>query len=146
MYGDHCFSEGYDPARHPRALLLPWTSPTSRDKRAFSHERHALSYNLPGMVRALPTARVNFTSEERNYVYSVLLPPAEGDEGGAPYPMFFQLKRASGTAAARGFHLELHVVSAYRPDSAIAVRRENIRFLVLATKVHRGQKPQPFRR
>lgn len=146
VYSDHCFSEGYNPARHVGTLLLPWTSPASRDKRAFSYERHGLSHNLPGMVRALPTARVNFTSEERNYVYSVVLPPAEGDADGVSYPMFFQVRRASGTAAELGFHLEMHVVSAYRPDRPIAVRRENIRFLVLATKIHRGEKPQPFRR
>lgn len=144
VYGDHCFSEGYDPAKHPAGLLLPWTSPASRDRRAFSAARHALSHNLPCMVRSLPTARVNFTSEERNYVYFITLTAAAA--AGGFYPMFFQIKRAVGEAARLGFHLELHVVSAYQPDRPIAVRREAIRFLVLASKVHRGEKPRPFRR
>jgi len=146
VYGDHTFSEGYDPARHAPDFLLPWTSPTSRDKRTFSAARHALSHNLPAMVRVLPTARVNFTSEERNYVYSILLPPAGEEVGEQRYPMFFQIKRANGAAAALGHHLELHVVSAYQPDRPIAVRREAIRFIVLASKVHRGERVQPFRR
>lgn len=146
VYGDHCFSEGYDPSKHSADLLLPWTAPASRDQRAFSADRHALSHNLPGMVRAIPKARVNFTSEERNYVYSVTLPAPEGAAGGSPYPMFFQLKRATGEALRQGFHLEMHVVSAYQPSQRVAIRRESIRFLVLASKVHRGERPRPFRR
>jgi hypothetical protein len=134
-YSDHCFSEKFDPATHTLDLRLPWCGPNTQDPRAFDQVRHALSLALPGLIGKLPTARVNFTSEPRNYVYAASLPHPDPESGHVPYGVFFQLKRADRTS---GVHLDLTVVSAYSADDGtIGVRKrpDHIRFLVLAGKV-----------
>jgi hypothetical protein len=143
-YSDHCFSEKFDPATHTPDLLLP-RQPNSKDLRAFDQIRHALSLSLPGLVGDLPTRRVNFTSEPRNYVYAVSLSHPDPAYGQVPYGVFFQLKRAGAGA----IHLDLTVVSAYSAgDTTIGIRKrpDHIRFLVLAAKTYRGQPVQAHRR
>jgi hypothetical protein len=144
-YSDHCFSEKYDLAVHELDLLLPWSRSNSRDPRAFDRTRYSLSRVLPALVGTLPNVRVNFTTEQRNYVYAAIVQHPETPSGSVPYGVFFQLKRATTHSSA---HLDLTVVSAYSPDRSIGVRKrpERIRFLLLATKTYRGERIQPPRR
>jgi hypothetical protein len=111
------------------------------DVRFFDHERWQLSReHLPGMVAALPAARVEFTWEARNYRYAMGTLLLSGSE----YGMFFSLRQS----ATPGHDLRMVVESAYPVPAGSRPRPPGvIRFGVLAMKVLRGEKvKQPPRR
>ena len=87
--------------------------------------------HLQGMVASLPTAKVEFTPEKRNYRYAL-----KGSlENGQEYALFFGLKRS--TAAEHDLHMT--VESAYAVPAGSRDRPPGeMRFGVLALKVLRG--------
>lgn len=88
--------------------------------------------HLPGMIAALPRARVEFTHEQRNYRYA-LRGRLEGD---LEYALFFSLRRAD----APGHDLRMVIESAYTVPAGSRGRPPGeIRFGVLALKVLRGE-------
>ena len=88
--------------------------------------------HLPRMVASLPTARVEFTPEKRNYRYAL-----KGRlENGQEYALFFSLKRS--VAAEHDLHMT--VESAYSvPPGDRGRPPGEMRFGVLALKVLRGE-------
>lgn len=88
--------------------------------------------HLPGMVASLPAARVEFTTEKRNYRYALKGRLADGQE----YALFFSLQRSS----VAGHDLRMTVESAYAVPAGRRGRPPGeIRFGVLAIKVIRGE-------
>lgn len=103
------------------------------DRRFFDVDRWQQSRDyLPDMVAALPTARVEFTPEVRNYRYALgrLIAP------GTQYALFFSLKRSP----VPGFDLQMVVESAYPlPEGSRGRSPGHIRFVILADKILRGE-------
>ena len=88
--------------------------------------------HLPGMVASLPTARVEFTPEKRNYRYAMRARLANGQE----YALFLSLRRSS----VAGCDLHMTVESAYAvPAGSRGKPPGEIRFGVLAMKTMRGE-------
>lgn len=87
---------------------------------------------LPGMIASLPTARVEFNPEKRNYRYALKGRLEDGQE----YALFFSLKRS----IAAGHDLHMTVESAYAvPVGSRGRPPGEIRFGVLALKTLRGE-------
>lgn len=85
--------------------------------------------NLPAILAALPSAKVEQTHEGRNYVRFVTVDPDQ-----PRYGVFFTLKRNRE----EGHHLSLFVESAYcDPDPNPTAGQ--VRFKVLAAKVFQNQ-------
>jgi hypothetical protein len=127
----HCFTEGFDPLRHDPSLKVM----DHKKPRAFDPRRYNLSKNLPALIRALPTAKVHQTPEQRNYLYFCVLAELAGEE----YLVFFSMKKAH---KGQDHHLELFVESAYpaRAGATPSRKRPNaIRFAILALKVYKGE-------
>ena len=81
----HCFSQAFDPARHPT------DEPPIMDgqrRRAFCPDRYALSPRLPTLIRGLanPSARVHETAARRNWMYAAIV---EVPVAGTRYQVFF---------------------------------------------------------
>jgi hypothetical protein len=104
------------------------------DVRLFNAARWELSRtHLPGMVLALPTARVEHTWELRNYRYALSTSLPDGSE----YQMFFSLRRSGNPDS----DLRLFVESAYPiPPASRPSGPGIIRFAVLAMKVLHGER------
>jgi len=100
-FNDHCFTEKYDPARHP----APTAVGSRHESRAFSIERWRWSFELPQIVRTLDRRRIART-RHGNLVH-LRLP--DGEE----YAVFFTLRRLETARCA------LFVVSAYVPSSNV---------------------------
>jgi hypothetical protein len=90
-FTNHCYSELFDPARHPGGETLIMDG---KRRRIFSQDRYALSHRLPGLIRELANRGVHLheTASRRNWVYSV---SAEISAAGSSYHVFFDLRRAS---------------------------------------------------
>jgi hypothetical protein len=124
-FSNHCYSERFDEALHAdRPIVMD-----HKNKRAFCPIRHAMSKQLPDLVRGLPESHVYMTPEA-NYVKIAL---AEGVE----YRVYFNLRRAGG-----GIDLNLFVESAYAPDddALAAAKMQKVRFKVLVDTVLSGKK------
>jgi len=141
-FTNHCFSDAFDPARHPAdaPVILD-----GRRRRAFCPDRYALSLHLPNLIRGLanPNARVHETAARRNWMYgaTVALPVT-----GTIYQIFFDLRRA--TPERRRFQdLDLVVESAYPADPARPAPNilGRVSFLLLAGSLYTG-KPVTTRR
>jgi hypothetical protein len=129
-YNDHCFSEGYDPEKHPDGcFFLPGSS-----TRVFDETRYSLSLGLPGLMSSLahPQATVEQPSSRRNWLRSVTI-----QSGLGPYHIFFELRRAP-----RGDRQDLNLIveSAY-PQGAYAAPQTvgEMRFNILVGKVYLGE-------
>jgi len=141
-FTNHCFSETFDPARHPAdaPVILD-----GRRRRIFCPERYELSHHLPDLIRGLahPGARVHQTAARRNWMYAATV---ELSAAGTRYQIFFELRRATPERR-RLQDLDLVVESAYpadpdRPSPNVLGR---VSFLLLAGSLYAG-KPVTTRR
>lgn len=129
-YSNHCYTVGCGEDEEPGERLI---LDHHNNQRSFCDERYALSHELPGLIAALPTAKVWQSHEERNYLhFSTKVGPAE-------YRIFFHLRKASAGA---DHDLALFVESAYPLAAASPTSRGRgqIRFAVLARKILLGEK------
>lgn len=132
----HCFSEAFDPAKHPADEPAVMDGPR---RRAFCPDRYALSHHLPGLIRGLanPGARVHQTATRRNWMYAATMDvPATG----VRYQVFFDLRRTIPEWRRRQ-DLDMVVESAYpadpsRPEPNILGR---VNFLLLAGSLYVGR-------
>jgi hypothetical protein len=129
-FSHHCYTVGT--AQDPAAAEIYHVAERG-DVRLFNTAPWELSRtHLPGMVLALPTAKVEHTWERRNYRYALSMPQSDGSE----YQMFFSLRRSSDPCS----DLRLFVESAYTTLPANRPKGPGIiRFVVLAMKVLRGE-------
>lgn len=131
-FSNHCFTVGFEDGVHdPSHLIMDHTQ-----RRAFDEERYLLSSKLPEIVDSFPSCKVYQARDKnrgkQNFVYSCSIAGLTGMD----YSVFFSLKKTGGET-----HLDLFVESAYPLAKAQAGKRTGaIRFLVLATKVFRGQR------
>jgi hypothetical protein len=135
-FTNHCFSEAFDPAKHPA------DEPAIMDglrRRAFSPNRYALSPGLPALIRGLadPGARVHETAARRNWMYAAIV---EVPVTGTRYQIFFELRRTVPERR-RLQDLEMVVESAYPADPS---RSEpnilgRVSFLLLAGSLFVGK-------
>ena len=141
-FTNHCFSEMFDPARHPHDE--PFIMDGQR-KRAFCPTRYALTPRLPELIRCLadPAAKVHQTAARRNWMHAAII---EAPIVGTRYQVFFELRK---TVPERQRHQDLDMVveSAYpadpnRPEPNILGR---VSFLLLAGSLFIG-KPVTTRR
>lgn len=132
VFSNHCFSEAFDPAAHPGAVVEVWDG---RMRRVFDQVRYDLSIALPGIVQSLPTSPV-YRTPEANFVR--ITAPASGAPG-VDYRMYFRLKKEGGS----GHDLKLRVESAYSPTPGQALAPSTmtkVRFRVLVDKTFRGER------
>jgi hypothetical protein len=99
--------------------------------RSFDEPRYALSFKLPGIIRAIADKKVLF-SRETNYLIVEL---TNQDEMPVRYAVFFDLKKASDAR----HDLVMTIESAYVKD-ALPKHLDKIRFRILAGKIARGEK------
>ncbi len=129
-YSNHCYTEGFDPARHDEGQIIVQEHGRSR---VFCPIRHSLSFRLPGIVTGLPGQKVHQTTQQRNYVYAAPL-----DIEGQVYEVYFMVQRAETVP---GVDLRMTIESAY-PVGTPNLRRKRpstIRFKILASKVFRRE-------
>lgn len=135
-FTNHCFSEAFDPAKHPTSEPV---IPDGSRRRAFCPNRYALSPRLPGLIRGLadPAARVHETAARRNWMHAAIV---EVPVAGSRYQIFFELRRT--VPARRGLQdLDMIVESAYpvdpnRPEPNIL---GPVRFALLAGSLFVGK-------
>ena len=102
VFSNHCYTESFKPDEHAEELCIMDGSA----KRAFSAERHDLSFSLPDMIKLLPEAKVYLTPEANFFQLHAITDDQRGE-----YRMFFRLKRSH----LKGIDLLMFVESAYRP-------------------------------
>ncbi len=109
-----------------------------KQPRAYDAKRHELSYQLPAVIDALPSASVYLTPTDRNYVYIANVALPDGEQ----YPMYFTLRRAPREHRAQ---LLMVVESAYpvRDRRQVLAGTTKISFAVLCAKVYRGEPVRP---
>jgi hypothetical protein len=141
-FTNHCFSEAFDPVKHPAGTFAIMDGPR---RRVFSPDRYTLSFQLPVLIRGLasPGARVHETAARRNWMYAATV---QVPTTGTVYQIFFELRRATPERR-RLQDLDMVVESAYpadpgRPEPNILGR---VSFLLLAGSVYVG-KPVTTRR
>jgi len=130
-FSNHCFSDAYDPARHPNPVDV-WDR---GQRRAFDQSRYDLSRGLKPIIEALPAASV-FQTPEANFVR--IVPP--GDDA-QEYRIYFNVKRGGGAVDA---DVSLFVESAYYPDGRKPLLKPSqmtkVKFALLVDKTVRGEK------
>lgn len=135
-FTNHCFSEAFDPAKHPadEPVILD-----GRKRRAFCADRYALSRHLPALIRGLaqPGARVHETASRRNWMYAAIV---EIPVAGTRYQIFFDLRRTVPERR-RLQDLDMVVESAYPADPARPAPNilGRVSFLLLAGSVYLGR-------
>jgi hypothetical protein len=141
-FTNHCFSEAFDPAKHPADEFRIMDG--SR-RRAFCPSRYALSHLLAGLIRgfAHTSTRVHETASRRNWMYAATV---EVPVAGTLYQVFFDIRRTIPERR-RMQDLDMVVESAYpfdpeRPEPNILGR---VNFLLLAGSLYIG-KPVTTRR
>ena len=131
IFRSHCYTEKFDPLVHSKDRIVLYDAPNR--PRVFCPIRHALSFQLPELICALPSKKVFQTTQRRNYLYTVKMAL-----NGQIYEIYFMLQRAEKE---EGIDLRLTVESAYPvPVPSQLPRRPNkIRFSVLALKILRRE-------
>lgn len=141
-FTNHCFSEAFDPAKHPAdepAIM------DGQKRRTFCRDRYDLSVQLPALIHGLaePRTRVHETAARRNWMYAATV---EVPVVGTRYQIFFGLQRT--VRERRQLQdLDMVVESAYpadpgRPEPNIL---GPVSFLLLAGSTYVG-KPVTTRR
>jgi len=135
-FTNHCFSEAFDPTRHP--VDEPVIS-DGRRRRAFCPDRYDLSLRLPTLMRGLAdsTTRVHETAARRNWMYAAII---KVPVAGTRYQIFFEMRRTSPERR-RLQDLDMVVESAYaanptRPEPNIL---GPVRFALLAGSLYLGK-------
>lgn len=135
-FTNHCFSEAFDPAKHPADEPV---IPDGQRRRAFCPDRYDLSPRLPSLIRGLadPAARVHETAARRNWMHAALV---EVPFAGTRYQIFFELRRTVPERR-RLQDLDMVVESAYPADPS---RTEPnilgpVRFALLAGSLYLGK-------
>ncbi len=126
-FNDHCFTKGFDPARHDPLDILPAPFVSKTEKRVFCPDRYALSLFLPELIKAIGNKRIASTREGN-------LVRIETPDG-QTYAIFFGLRKQN-TA-----RVNLYVVSAYPigSDKKVADTGE-MKFDIALMKILRGEK------
>lgn len=121
----HCFTERIRPHHKPD---LHYTH--QGERRAFSVDRHELSYLLPSLITGLGSKSV-YLSQARNY-FILRGNPVAATRG--PYLVFFHTIRAKSD----GVDVLMNVESAYTKPN-MADRASPIKFTTLIHKTARGE-------
>lgn len=135
-FTNHCFSEAFDPIKHPTDEPV---IPDGPRRRAFCPDRYSLTTRLPGLIRDLadPAARVHETAARRNWMHAAII---EVPVAGTRYQIFFELRRTIPERR-RLQDLDMVVESAYpadpnRPEPNIL---GPVRFALLAGSLYVGK-------
>jgi hypothetical protein len=123
QFSTHCFSDKYDPERHPEHVVVVDERGIPR---CFDRERYELSKGLEALIRTLPQSRVYQTPEANFAIITT--------QDGREYRVYFNVRRDAKKK------LRLYVESAYPPDAerfdvALATSYQKVRFVVLVDKV-----------
>jgi hypothetical protein len=128
QFTTHCFSDRFDPARHPENVVV---IDERGERRCFDRERYELSKGLADLIRGLPGMRVHQTPESNFAIITT--------RDGREYRVFFNVRKLGKKK------LRLYVESAYTPDAerfnvAPASAYQRVRFGILCDKVLSGEK------
>ena len=132
-FNDHCFTTGFDPAKHDPADIMPTMLVSKTETRVFCKDRYKLSFQLPELIKAFGSKRIASTRDGN-------LVRVESPDG-QTYAIFFTLRTHN---AAR---VNLFVVSAYPigPGKKVADTGE-MKFDIALAKILRGEKARFPRR
>lgn len=126
-FNDHCFTTGFDPAKHDPMYIMPTMLVSKTEKRVFCPDRYSLSFQLPDLIKAFGNKRIASTRDGN-------LVRVESPDGQI-YAIFFTLKKQS---AAR---VNMFVVSAYPIGSGKKVADTGeMKFDIALAKILRGEK------
>lgn len=100
QFTTHCFSDRYDPARHPENVVVV---DERGERRCFDRDRYDLSKGLADLIRGLPGMRVHQTPESNFAIITT--------RDGREYRVFFNVRKLGKKK------LRLYVESAYAPDA-----------------------------
>jgi hypothetical protein len=122
----HTFTRGRHAADSLDSIYID-----ARERRTFDHERHALSYRLPEIIRNL-SARKCYLARNQNYLCVEVIRTAESL---SDYRVFFVLKRLAKDAVSPRPRVRLNVQSAYETHRSGQGTERPIRFHVLMRRV-----------
>lgn len=140
-FGCHCFTEGFDEARHQPGHLYTYKHET----RAFDPLRYECSLQLPRLMQAMLKGTIYNADESYTYTAHITLESAGGPQS---YSIFFNLekdKRAKTPA------IRMFVKSAYLKPLVAKTNAQNWRFVSLAGQIAeafapREKKPKPVKK
>lgn len=129
QFSTHCFSDKYDPERHPENVVVV---DERQQVRCFDRDRYELSKGLKALVEGLPGSKV-YQTPESNFAIITM-------QDGREYRVFFNARRDSKKK------IRLYVESAYPPDAekfqvAPASSYQKVRFVALVDKVLSNEEP-----
>lgn len=128
QFSTHCFSDKYDPERHPENVVV---LDERGQIRCFDRDRYELSKRLKALIEGLPGSKV-YQTPESNFAIITM-------QDGREYRVFFNVRRDSKKK------IRLYVESAYPPDAekfqvAPATSYQKVRFVALVDKVLSNEK------
>lgn len=128
QFSTHCFSDKYDPERHPENVVV---LDERGQIRCFDRDRYELSKGLKALIEGLPGSKV-YQTPESNFAIITM-------QDGREYRVFFNVRRDSKKK------IRLYVESAYPPDAekfqvAPATSYQKVRFVALVDKVLSNEK------
>jgi hypothetical protein len=128
QFTTHCFSDKYDPERHPENVVVV---DERGQLRCFDRDRYELSKGLEALIRGLPGNKV-YQTPESNFAIITM-------QDGREYRVFFNVRRDSKKK------IKLYVESAYPPDAerfqvVPATAYQKVRFVALVDKVLSNEK------
>lgn len=123
QFSTHCFSDKYDPDRHPENVVVV---DERGQLRCFDRDRYELSKGLEALIRSLTGTKV-YQTPESNFAIITM-------QDGREYRVFFNVRREGKKKA------KLYVESAYPPDAerfqvVPATAFQKVRFVALIDKV-----------
>jgi hypothetical protein len=125
----HCFSRGF---KEGETALEEWCYADNREKRIICLDRHALSLELPRVIREVGQRKCFHTNHD-NFVTIEII-----DKAGEPhdYTVFFTVSKAG-----KGTGLNLFVQSAYVRDRIpLKSKPKPIKFMVIAHNTAHNKK------
>lgn len=131
-FSTHCFSDKYDPDRHPAKVTV---FDDRGVERCFDQERYDLSKGLRALLAGLPGTKVYQTPEANFAIITT--------RSGREYRVFFNVRKMEQKK-----RLRLYVESAYSPDSERAIPApvtayQRVKFNLLCDTILDG-KPAKF--
>jgi hypothetical protein len=137
-FGCHCFTEGFDPARH----FEPHRYTYKGELRAFDVLRHDCSLQLPKVMQAMLKGTIYNAEESYTYAAQITL---ESIVGSQSYSVFFSLEKDRNVQVPA---LRMFVKSAYLKPLVARPNAQSWRFPSLAGQVSgvfspKEKKPRP---
>jgi hypothetical protein len=128
QFSTHCFSDRYDPGRHPENIVVV---DERGQMRCFDRDRYELSKGLEALIRSLPGSKIYQTPESNFAIITA--------QDGREYRVFFNVRRDAKKK------VRLYVESAYPPDAerlqvVPATNFQKVRFVALIDKVLSNEK------